>query len=59
MPNFVLYCIVFIGYSLHRHYIKFSFKEFVMILVTMHEMIEMTEMHNSYSAQVTMPTETK
>ena len=55
MSNYVLYCIVFINYSLYRHYIKFSLQEYVTILVTMHEI---NEMHNSYSAQVTMSTET-
>ena len=56
MSNYMLYCIVFISYSLHRHYIKFALQEYVIILVTMHEM---TKMHNSYSAQVTMLTEKK
>ena len=56
MSNYVLYCIVFISYSLYWHYIKFALQEYVIILVTMHEM---NEMHNTYSAQVTMSTETK
>ena len=48
--------VVFISFSLYRQYIKIVLQEYVIILVTMHEI---TEMHNSYSAQVTMSTETK